>query len=221
MTEDKEPEIDPTANVVALTEAANKRQDDLRSLNDKRLDSEIAHLKEISELRSAFDRETRSLESNRLNAIRQVDVLAVNTAADRAAAAIQALAAVTTTNADVLRNALNSTATTIATQTAGTVSAITERIAALEKSSYEGIGKGRVADPMLAEMVTELKGLRESRSNVAGKSQGIMATWGILLGVAALIASLIAIGTFVFSNRSATGVNPEVVYLPAPVTTPR
>ena len=255
------PTVDPTANVIALSAAANKRQDDLREMNNSRLDSEVAHLKEMAHLRAEFDKEIRALESNRLNAIRQVDVLAVNTAADRASAAIQALAAVTVTNADNLRNALNSTATTIAQQTANTVTAITERIAALEKSSYEnkgksgladpmmvemvqelkslresrseGIGMIRVADPILTDMMTELKSLRESRSTVTGKSQGIQATWGTILSVVALIASLIAVGTFFFSynnnspntipintssvppNNSGTSINqPQVIYVP-------
>jgi len=189
-----DPVIDPTENVMSLVEASNKRQDDLREMHNrltaaevKRLDAALAHVKEMQELRADHSKEIGALESNRLNAIRQVDVLAVNTAADRAAAAIQALAATTTTNAENLRNALNSTATTIATQTANTVAAMTERIAALEKSMYEGKGKAGVSDPMMAELTAEIKSLRESRSTTTGQGQGASNLWGWIVGAAGLL----------------------------------
>jgi hypothetical protein len=127
--------IDPTANVL-------RRQDDLREADRALYDAKIAHLTDVIRLRAEHDKELHVLESVRLNAVREVDITAVSTAADRAQAAIQALAAVTTTNADNVRNALTATAATIAAQHTATVAAITDRIAALEKSSYEGKGKG-------------------------------------------------------------------------------
>jgi hypothetical protein len=156
----------------------------LRAAHEKFTQAEISHVKAMADLRADHAKEINALESNRLNAIRQVDVLAVNTAADRAAAAIQALAATTTTNAENLRNALNSTASTIATQTANTVSAITERLAALEKSMYEGKGRATVDDPMMLELVREMKSLRESRSESTGKSIGMNQIWGYLVAAA-------------------------------------
>lgn len=212
------PVIDPTANVIALTDAANRRQDDLRELNDRllaahvlRLDAAIDNLKEVGELRASHAREMANAESNRLNSIRQVDVLAVSTAADRAQAAIQALAAVTTQNAENLRNALSATAATIAQQTAGTVNAITERLSALEKSSYEGKGKQAVSDPQIAELVIEMKSLRESRSSVSGKSEGISSTWGIVIVV---VTMLIGMGGLFLAVRSTV---PAVAYSSPPV----
>jgi hypothetical protein len=193
------PVIDPTENVISLTEAANKRQDDLREAQDKYTTAEIRHLQQIGALRAEHAREIREMESRRLDAIRQVDVNAVKTEADRALAAIQTLAATTTVNAETLRNALTATAAAIAKQTSDTVSQITERIAALEKSSYEGSGKARVADPMMAEMVLELKSLRESRSTGAGKSEGISVFWGVLIAAAGLLLTLLSIGAIVFA----------------------
>lgn len=184
--------IDPTQNVIALTEAANKRQDDLRELTDRFTSARIDHLAEIVTLRAEHAKEINALESNRLNAIRQVDVLAVSTAADRAAVAISALAATTAANAENLRNALTSTATTIAKQTADTVSAITERIGALEKSSYEGKGKMAVSDPAMAELISEMKILRESKSSSEGKSAGISLSWGIVMAIVAIAAAIVA-----------------------------
>lgn len=194
------PTIDPTANVIALSEASNRRQDDLRTLNDRRIDSEIArldteicHVKEMAALREQHAKEIGAAESNRLNSIRQVDVLAVTTAAERALAGIQTLAVTTASNAENLRNALNTTASTIATQTAGTVAAITERIAALEKSSYEGIGKQRYSDPAMAQLVEEMRGLRESRAGMTGKSAGVNMALAALATVAALVMTAIGI----------------------------
>jgi hypothetical protein len=213
------PVIDPTSNVIALNDAANKRQDDLREANNKYLDAEFRRLEQTATLRAEHAKEIGALESNRLNAIRQVDVLAVNTAYDRAAATIQTLAVTTTANAENLRNALNTTAATIAAQWANTVAGITERLAALEMSSYEGKGKQSFADPMMAELVAEMKNLREVRATGAGKIEGISASWGVLLGAVALIATLISIGSFVYAAGHSTAPvapQPQIVYVPAP-----
>lgn len=187
------PAVDPTANVIALIEAANKRQDDLRELYDRLCKAEIRRIDDIAFLRAEHAKDLARLESDRLNAIRQVDVLAVNTAAERAAQAISAVAVTTASNAENLRNALNTTATTIANQTSATFTAITERLAALEKSSYEGKGKQSFSDPVMAELVAEMKTLRESRAQGSGKSEGISASWGVLLGVFGLIGAVIGI----------------------------
>lgn len=151
------PVIDPTENVLALVAAETKRQDDLRELT-------TGHLREISALRAAHEQDLRRLETDRLDAIRRVDQANVNTAAERTLAAVQTLAATTASNADTLRQSWEST-----------VKGLTERIAALEKSSYKGEGKG----------------------------SGISASWGALLGVVTLIVMLLGIGSFVYmANRA-------------------
>lgn len=183
--------VDPTANVIALNEAAQRRQDDLRDETNRRVDAHIRHIEAIVGLRAEHQKEISFLESNRLNAIRQVDVLAVSTAADRAQAAIQTLAVTTANNAENLRNALASTASTIAAQTAATVASITERIAALEKSSYEGKGKEAVVDPLTAELVSEIKSLRASHSAAVGERAGMATMWAIVMAV---IGALVGIG---------------------------
>lgn len=143
------PVIDPTENVIALTDAANKRQDDLRALNNERINAEIRvlqakfdGLKDVIGVTAEHLKEIRRLETERVNAVRQVDVAAGNTAADRAQVAIQTLAASQAAAAETLRAMVTTTASTIATQTAENFSALGNRIAQLEKSSYEGAGKG-------------------------------------------------------------------------------
>lgn len=141
--------IDPTENVKALQLASAERQDDLRELNDRRIDAEIRVLAVQLEglekrmmLRAEHAKEIRLLETERVDAIRRVDVLAGNTAADRALVAIQTLATQTTAERETLRNLVTTTASTIATQNAADLARINEAISALQKTSYEGAGKG-------------------------------------------------------------------------------
>lgn len=206
--------FDPSENVKALNEAANKRQDDLREANNrlsesefKRLDAALVHMKEILKLQADHAKEISAAEASRLDAIRQVDVTAVRTEADRALAAIQLLAATTSTNADNIRNTLNSTAVSIAKSTSDTVSQITERIAALEKSSYEGVGKQRLADPQMVDLLAEVKLLREG----AGVKTGVDKTWGILAAVVTI--AIAGIAAFAAINHTPA---PQVIYAPVP-----
>jgi len=203
-----DPVVDPTANVIALTTAANRRQDDLRMAERELTEAKLAHVsevlrikdncaREISDLRAKHQNEIGTLESGRLNAIRQVDVLAVSTAAERAQAAIQALATVTATNADNLRNALNTTATTIAAQLSTLVGTINERIAALEKSSYEGVGKQKITDPAMTELIQEVKALREARSTTTGHGEGATARRGYVAGGSGLLVALVGMAVAV------------------------
>jgi hypothetical protein len=191
------PVVDPTENVLQLVEAANKRQDDLRVETNRRLDAENRHVSEIaalradhadsiSTIRAQHAKEMSDAESARLNAIRQVDVSAVSTAAERSLAAIQTLATTTTANAENIRNAMTTTAAAVAQQLANTLVTITDRLSALEKSSYEGKGKSTVADPQMIELLAEMKILRGNQS--AGKGQRDLVPW-IIGGISALIAA--------------------------------
>lgn len=213
------PAIDPTENVIALVKAENKRQDDLRDAHSKFVEAEIEHVQDTAKLRSEHTKQMGEKESDRLDKIRQVDVLNASTAAAQALTAIQTLATTTTANAETLRALVTSTAAAIATQTATTVSTQNERIAALEKSSYEGAGKQRVSDPLVDKLLEEVKGLRESRAGVTAKSEGIHASWLILIGAVALISTLMTIGVAVYTlNRNPTSSPPQqVIYIP---TTP-
>jgi hypothetical protein len=143
------PVIDPTKNVLDLTNAANKRQDDLREMYNRFMGAEIARLEErtkrveqISDLRAeharevnmihqSHDREIHKMEQDKLAAFRASDEMARITEANRSLAAIQ-----------VVERTLNSTATALASQNAENNVEVNRRLAALEKSSYEGAGKG-------------------------------------------------------------------------------
>lgn len=197
------PVVDPTANVRDLSEASNRRQDDLREANNKYIESEIRslrleskYLRRESQLRAEHQKEKELLESSRLNAIRTVDQQAVTTAADRTLAAVQTLAATQNASAEVLRSALTATAATIATQLQTTVQGLSERITGLERSSYEGKGKQALSDPMLEKLVSRMDSLIESRATDTGNTQGISMIWGIILGAGVLIGTLFGIAAY-------------------------
>lgn len=192
------PVIDPTENVVALSEAATKRQDDLRELTVKMFQAEVNHLHDMTSLRAEHAKEIGAMEANRLNSIRQVDVLAVSTTAAQAQTAIQTLAATTAASAETLRNALATTAQTVANQLTATTARIEERISGLEKSSYTGAGRSSATDPMMEQLIGEVRALRGSQNMTIGKSEGLGMVGSLVLGaiafigVAAAIVALIA-----------------------------
>ncbi len=203
---------DPTENVNALSAATNERQDDLRAYQEKYIDASIAHLKEMGDLRAQHALEIRQMETERLDSIRQVDVLARNTAADRAADAIQALAATTATNAENLRTALANTASTIAKQTADTATAtakttgdmfdaVIKRVASLEASAYRGEGRQTLADPQTAELIAEMKHITSTSQKDTGKREGISSTVAMMIALATVVAAFFGGATVsVFSH---------------------
>lgn len=195
------PAIDPTANVLALVLAAVQRQDDLRAAQDALTEEKVTNAREVSDLRAKHGMEIRALDSDRLKSIREVDVLAGDTAARRADLAIQTLATTTSSNAETLRAMVASTAATLAGQLdqklASVMAAIssleknmTDRIAALEKSSYTGAGKEGQTDPMLANLVSKMESLLVTRAGNTGKGEGATIMWGIIAAVFGLIIGL-------------------------------
>lgn len=187
------PVIDPTENVKALNTAEAKRQDDLRLAQQRFVDAQIAHVKELGQLRADHAKEVRNLETERLNSIRAVDVAGGEREAKRALDAVQALAATSATNTETLRNAVTSSATAIAKQTAETFAEVSARIAALERSSYEGKGKEAVADPMLAQLVLEVKSLAASGGMASGASKGMRDMYGWLFGGAMFVIAVVGL----------------------------
>jgi hypothetical protein len=201
--------FDPSANVNALNEATNKRQDDLRAASGKRQDdlrgasekltrAELRHVVAMAKLRAEHAKEMRHSEAERLNSIRLVDVAYSKTEAERALQAIQALAATTTANAENIRSAMQATAATLAKQTSDAASAvakqtadslteITNRIGSLEKTSYLGAGKQAVVDPQLLELMTEMKKLSQVRDEGTGKGTGVNWIGALIVGGAVVL----------------------------------
>lgn len=122
--------VDPTDNVKDLSEASNRRQDDLREAYEKLAEVRISHLAELLSSQECHAKELRRAESSRLDAIREVDVSARDAAAQRALDAIRILEATTATMRETLR-----------ADVAITNSGINERISKLELAMSKGEGR--------------------------------------------------------------------------------
>lgn len=128
------PVVDPTANVIAILEAAVKRQDDLRIAHER-------HTHEIRVLQRDHDTDLREAESKRIDAIRAVDVAAVNRAAEVSAAQALTLATQVATSADTLRIQVATTATAFDAKLAAALEPISKDIADLRRVQYESVGQ--------------------------------------------------------------------------------
>jgi hypothetical protein len=148
--------IDPSENVKALSEAANKRQDDLRALQASIETLRYSHLQEIMALRSDYETQLRIAEAKRIDAIRLVDTTAVAVQNERAVAtattlaktvqdSAQVLSVQVTKSADDLRTLVATTAAESSRSLQQQFAAITTRLSALESNSVNtsGVGSGR------------------------------------------------------------------------------
>jgi hypothetical protein len=221
------PVIDPTENVIALNEASIKRVDDILELRAQLVDEKIRRTEAVAELRAKHHESFAMLraehqialdaqESKRLDSVRMIDQLAIKTESDRASLAITALATTAAVTAETLRSAVNTSATNLATQLDRTVSAINERIAALEKSSYTGMGKEQVADPQFFRLTDAVEQLTRHTAASTGKQEGIGASWSVLVAVAAILISGAA---FLTRSSPPPVTQPQIMYIPAPTGT--
>ena len=134
---------DPTKNVLDLVNAAIKRQDDLRDGADR-------HAREIAALYAAHGAEMRKAESARIDAIRAVDVGAVNRAAEVSAQQASTLAVQVATSAETLRTQVAAAATAATVALAAALEPIQKDIADLRRAQYEAQGvKANVGETRL------------------------------------------------------------------------
>jgi DNA anti-recombination protein RmuC len=174
------PVIDPTENVIALVEAANIRQDDLRKVSEQLSLERFQHMREMMRLHARYESKLSLAESKRIDAIRSVDVQAFQMQTERAAQ-----------NADALRNLVTTTASTLAGQQRQQSEEINKRLAAIEKLQYEGQGKSSQTDPLLADLVQEIKHLRSESSQTQGRGGGMKDLVGWIVGAVMFIISVI------------------------------
>lgn len=174
--------IDPTANVFALVDAERHRADDLRVAAEKLSDAKHQNARDIGALRAAHAAELRKGDALVDDSIRRIDRDQADKTAAQAQEAIKALAQVTSTTAEALRNQVASTAAAAAQQSAIQFGEINKRLSALELSSSEGKGKQSYADPQIADLKKVVEDL--ARSQQAGS--------GFKAGQAAVIAGIVA-----------------------------
>jgi hypothetical protein len=138
-----QPVADPTKNVLDLVHAAIKRQDDLRALAEK-------HVKETLELHQIYTEKLREAETNRIDAIRAVDVGAVNRAAEVSAQQATTLAAQVVISAETLRTQVAAAASASTVALSAALEPIQKDIQDLRKAQYEAQGgKTQTSDTRL------------------------------------------------------------------------
>jgi len=124
------PVVDPTPNVNDLVEASSRRQDDLRKASERAQHAESKALRREAEIRANYEEMLRHAESDRINAIREVDVGAVQRAAEVQATQAGTLAAQVATTADAFRASL-----------AAALAPIQASIEDLRRAQYEAQGQ--------------------------------------------------------------------------------
>jgi hypothetical protein len=139
------PVVDPTQNVLDLVEAAIKRQDDLREMQARYV-SQIGQMREdratyVAELRADYETKLREAESARIDAIRAVDVGAVNRAAEVSATQASTLATQVATSAEALRGQVEAARQQTATALAAALEPIQKDIQDLRRAQYEAQGQ--------------------------------------------------------------------------------
>jgi hypothetical protein len=136
---------DPTVNVLALVQEAVKRLDDMSRETTRRQDdisaAENKHIRELMTMQNHYDELLRQKESERLNAIRTVDVAAVAEASRVAAAQANVLATQLVTNAETLRTQVGTVATATAIALANALEPLQKAIEDLRKTQYEQQGQ--------------------------------------------------------------------------------
>jgi hypothetical protein len=140
-----QPVVDPTKNVLDLVEAAVKRIDDIRTLEAQYqrelIQSESRHQTAMANLRGEFGEKLRNAESARIDAIRAVDVGAVQRAAEVSAAQAQTLANQVAVSAEALRAQVAAAQSAAATSLAAALDPIQKDIADLRRAQYEQAGQ--------------------------------------------------------------------------------
>jgi hypothetical protein len=154
---------DPSRNVLNLVAASIKRQDDLREMQAGHV-AQVGQLREdnaryVVELRSNYDaqlrevnrrseerldfkdQQLRAAETARIDAIRAVDVGAVNRAAEVSATQAATLATQVATSAEALRGQVEAARQQTATALAAALEPIQKDIQDLRRAQYEAQGQ--------------------------------------------------------------------------------
>lgn len=179
---------DPTENVIAIVEAAVQRQDDLREAERRRVEAEERHVRELLRIQAEHAKQLREAESARLDAIRDVDVLAVSRATEAAQAMAKTLAEQTATLAETTRAQVAVTAQASVVALDAALLPIQKDISELRQFMFENAGVSR------GEQQQTVERRAASASRVSGVGlliAGAAAFSAFLLGVAGITITLL------------------------------
>lgn len=184
--------LDPTANVMALVHMSEKRQDDLR-------EASAHHIEETAKMRDEHNKELRSAEADRINAIRAVDVGAVSQAASVAATAATTLASQVAVSAETLRTQVAATATAGTVALAAALEPIQKDIADLRRAQYEAQGQKtqivetREVNADMQPIMEALTALQKGQDTEGGVKQGQTQSWSSIVTIIMVAAVLLTL----------------------------
>jgi hypothetical protein len=231
--EDREPKAkpDPTDNVRLFLDNAVDRIDDLRNLGNERIEELMAASKDkrdvvfeinnkrlsdlriadnnFSKMESFYLRELALSESKRIDAVIAVGVTAAAVTSERQSEAATTLALQVAQSADTLRNLVAQTASSQALLLSQFQGSVDKRLVDLERAQNVSTGRQGVSDPMMSELITEVKRQGEKSATTGGSKEGSDATTSKII---AAVAVGIAVMTFWNSNQN----KKEVVYVNTP-----
>lgn len=207
------PLVDPSENVKALSDAAAKRQDDLRAAFERSIAQQLKDLEVINDLRFTLNKELREAstaridaemklraefslqlsiaEAKRIDAIRAVDVNAVAVASQRASDQATVLATQVAQSAEALRGLVATTANTVAASQQQLANTLSARITTLEQAGYQQAGAKTFQDPAFIALVAEVKALAVARVDTAGIGTGRSEVIGWIIGALGAFVALI------------------------------
>ena len=149
-------------------------------------------------LRATYEEKLRDAEAKRIDAIRAVDVNAVNVAANRQADQATVLAAKVAASAEALRALVASTAASQAVAQQQVLGPILERLSAIEQTQYKGFGKESVTDPIMTQLLAEMKATRDIQAASGGAFNQRVETKDDTRLLMTIVGGVIAIiGTFI------------------------
>jgi hypothetical protein len=173
--------------------------------------AQAARLDGEARIRAEYNEKLSIAEAKRIDAIRAVDVNAVTTASQRSDVQATALANQVnqsaevlrnqaTTNAEALRQLVATTAATAAAAQQQQFAALSSRITTLEQVGAEGKGKTAYQDPVIQDLLREVRNLSQSRvgATATETGRGEVAAW-VLAGIMMLIALGGLISTVIFA----------------------
>jgi hypothetical protein len=197
-----QPVIDPTQNVLDLVKAAMQRQDDLREMQSQYTgrigEMREVHARDVSELRAAYDgqlreaarrseerldskdQQLRAAETARIDAIRAVDVGAVNRAAEVSATQAATLATQVATSAEALRGQVEAARQQTATALAAALEPIQKDIQDLRRAQYEAQGQK-----------TQVVETRDTRSEQRLNNGQLLTIVSVILVAAGIIVTIL------------------------------
>jgi hypothetical protein len=186
------PVVDPTKNVDALVEAAIRRQDDLRKMEAGYIarigDMRENHAKYITELRAQYGTELRLAETARIDAIRAVDVGAVNRAAEVSATQAATLATQVATSAEALRGQVEAARQQTATALAAALEPIQKDIQDLRRAQYEAQGQ----KTQVVETGTDVRDALALEQSRIQAGQARLQLYGVIIAAIVLALGLYA-----------------------------